>query len=249
MNHSLVLALLTTIPAAAVLADPSSCPIGVLSCSSGSSDANTCCVPKYGLLVHVQQWYQGLGPSDEYTMHGLWPDTCSGGQTGSHGCDSSRSYDNVGDIIQGFNGTLYSQMNTYWPSYNGDNGAFWSHEWTKHGTCVTTLAPRCYGSGYQQYEDVGDYFTKALQLRQTYGYYQALAKHGIFPDNNGQEFSADDFKSAIKQELGVEVALKCENSKLSEIWTWFHVQDKDTYVPTKQYESDTCHTFTYNPKY
>ena len=49
-------------------------------------------MPSMGLLVLVQQWYNGLGPSDEFTMHGLWPDTCSGGQGPANGCDANRVY-------------------------------------------------------------------------------------------------------------------------------------------------------------
>lgn len=68
-------------------------------------------------------------------MHGLWPDTCSGGIPGSGdtGCDASRNYDDVATIIQSGDSSLYSEMNTYWPSYSGDNSAFWTHEWNKHG--------------------------------------------------------------------------------------------------------------------
>lgn len=51
---------------------------------------------------------------------------------------------------------------------------FWSHEWSKHGTCVSTLRPTCYGDSYQKYQDVIDYFEKVLELRDTYDLYGAL---------------------------------------------------------------------------
>ncbi|KAI8317871.1 hypothetical protein GQ54DRAFT_281332, partial [Martensiomyces pterosporus] len=72
-----------------------SCPSGAISCQASSQGLDSCCAPTYGLLVLVQQWYNGLGPADQFTLHGLWPDTCTGGQTGSTGCDSSRVYSNV----------------------------------------------------------------------------------------------------------------------------------------------------------
>ena len=90
-------------------------------------------------------------------MHGLWPDTCSGGIPGSgdSGCDESRNYDDVGSIVKEKDSALYDSMNTYWPSNKGnmwkksvrtksdinvsyfislgDNSKFWTHEWNKHG--------------------------------------------------------------------------------------------------------------------
>lgn len=69
------------------------CPADVLSCSAESSGVSSCCLPEMGLLLLVQQWYNGLGPADEFTMHGLWPDTCSGGQGPASGCDANRIYD------------------------------------------------------------------------------------------------------------------------------------------------------------
>ena len=52
---------------------------------------------------------------------GLWPDTCSGGipGDGNSGCDASRNFDNVGEIIKELDSELYDQLDTYWPSYKG----------------------------------------------------------------------------------------------------------------------------------
>ncbi|KAF9400460.1 ribonuclease T2-like, partial [Entomortierella beljakovae] len=143
------------------------CPVDVLSCSSESSGVSSCCLPTMGLVLLTQQWYQGLGPSNEFTLHGIWPDTCSGGQGPSGGCDSTRVYSDVQTRLQNYGGKysgFMNDMNTYWSSYTGDNNYFWSHEWSKHGTCLSTLAPSCI-SGYVQNEDVYNYFSKALSLR------------------------------------------------------------------------------------
>eukprot|EP00297_Palpitomonas_bilix_P018876 CAMPEP_0113880166 /NCGR_PEP_ID=MMETSP0780_2-20120614/7635_1 /TAXON_ID=652834 /ORGANISM="Palpitomonas bilix" /LENGTH=153 /DNA_ID=CAMNT_0000866813 /DNA_START=26 /DNA_END=487 /DNA_ORIENTATION=- /assembly_acc=CAM_ASM_000599 len=84
---------------------------------------------------------QKCDSSSPWTLHGLWPqwdDTCSG---------PSFSLDAISD--------LESTMDSEWPScYNDDNQSFWSHEWTKHGTC----------SGLSEH----DFFNQALSLLEQY---------------------------------------------------------------------------------
>lgn len=62
----------------------------VLSCH-WQGNVDSCCSPKYGLVVLALQWVPGYGPADEFTIHGmskairnslfsrselgLWPDT------------------------------------------------------------------------------------------------------------------------------------------------------------------------------
>eukprot|EP00037_Helgoeca_nana_P032001 m.411650 g.411650 ORF g.411650 m.411650 type:complete len:156 (-) comp28710_c0_seq1:255-722(-) len=75
----------------------------------------------------------------KHDLHGLWPNwaqSCTG---------PAFSEALIKDLIP--------QMNLYWPSCVGGNGniAFWTHEWTKHGTC----------SGMKQHT----YFETALRLR------------------------------------------------------------------------------------
>jgi ribonuclease T2 len=54
-------------------------------------------------------------------------------------------------------------MNTYWKDYQGNDESFWEHEWDKHGTCISTLDPKCY-SGYTGQEEVADFFDIAVTL-------------------------------------------------------------------------------------
>jgi Ribonuclease T2 family len=63
-------------------------------------------------------------------------------------------------------------MRAYWKGIAGDEH-LWQHEWSKHGTCVSTLEPRCYGdSRYRETEEVVDYFAKAVELFGTVSTYQ-----------------------------------------------------------------------------
>ncbi|ORX88982.1 RNase Sy [Basidiobolus meristosporus CBS 931.73] len=219
---------------AAVLAQDS-CPIDSISCTV--SNANSCCVPTYGKIVLTQQWIPGYGPKDAFTIHGLWPNTCSGGQGPSDGCDTSRAYTGVGQIVQNANSSLFSQMNTYWPSYNGDNGVFWEHEWGKHGTCVSTMNPSCYGTAYAKYEDMLDYFQTVLKLRSQYNLHAALASAGIVP---GATYTQTNMANAIKGALGITPYFKCKSGVLNEIWAYFHVKGKETYVPDSFKGSHSC---------
>ncbi|KAF9301665.1 ribonuclease T2-like [Mortierella antarctica] len=90
-------------------------------------------------------------------------------------------------------------MYKYWPSYkpnvrDPDFNDFWSQEWGKHGTCVSTLDPKCMGEDMAVYS----YFDTGLRLRKEYDIYAALAAHNIMPGNT---YPVDDMISAIEEEL------------------------------------------------
>ncbi|CAO3702448.1 unnamed protein product [Rhizopus stolonifer] len=212
-----------------------SCSTTALSCSSGSS-GDTCCSPKYGLVVLNLQWIVGYGPSNAFTLHGLWPDTCSGGYGPSSGCDSSRTSSSVASIIEDMDSSLYSSMQTYWPSNTGNNNKFWSHEWSKHGTCVTTYDPDCY-SDYQENEDMVDYFQKAIDLRSQYNVYEALSSNGITP---GGTYSASAMRSALEDYFGASVYLGCSSGTLSDVELFFYVKGRDTYQITDAVSTGSC---------
>lgn len=78
-----------------------------------------------------------------HTLHGLWPnfgESCGG---------EAFSEDAVASIRD--------QMDTYWlscPGFGNSNVQFWTHEWSKHGSCSKM--------------DQLTYFSTALQLRAKY---------------------------------------------------------------------------------
>jgi ribonuclease T2 len=96
---------------------------------------------------------------------GIRPDRCDG--TYDANCDPSREYSNISQIITGAGKTdLINYMNTYWKDYQGQDETFWEHEWGKHGTCISTMQPKCY-TGYQPTEEVVDFFQKTVDLFKT----------------------------------------------------------------------------------
>jgi ribonuclease T2 len=57
-------------------------------------------------------------------------------------------------------------MGSFWKGIQSDEH-IWEHEWSKHGTCVSTLEPKCYGDDYIETEEVVDYFVTAVEIFQT----------------------------------------------------------------------------------
>lgn len=90
------------------------------------------------------------------------PDHCDG--TYDQFCDQARQYTNISAIIASYGkNDLLDYMNTYWKDYAGNDETFWEHEWGKHGTCISTLDPKCY-TDYTGQEEVVDFFQKTVDL-------------------------------------------------------------------------------------
>lgn len=120
------------------------------------------------------------GPSNSWTIHGLWPDNCDG--TYDQDCDSSRAYTNLTELIQTYgNQSLLDFMNTYWLSDSESAEAFWEHEWSKHGTCISTLEPSCY-SNYQAGEEAVAFFQTVVNLFKSLDTYTVRITHHLLPN-------------------------------------------------------------------
>ena len=94
------------------------------------------------------------------------PDNCDG--TYESFCDRQRSYRNITQILEAgdVGGNTLSFMDTYWKDLRGHDEYLYEHEWSKHGTCISTLQPECY-SDYNPQEEVVVYFRKTVELFKT----------------------------------------------------------------------------------
>ena len=203
----------------------SSCPNAQLSCHNSSAVADTCCFNHPGgQFLQTQFWDTNPpnGPSDSWTMHGLWPDHCDGGF--DQFCDDTRSYNNITDILTALDGTdLLAYMNTYWRADRGSDEHLWSHEWNKHGTCISTLEKKCYDrERYRPSEEVYDYFNSAVKLFKDLDTYKTLAAAGIHPSSTNT-YSLAQLRNTLRAKQGVSVTLRCRGNLLNEIWYHFDV--------------------------
>lgn len=205
---------------------PQICPaIPPLSChfSSGGQKVDSCCtnVPG-GQLLLTQFWdsHPATGPSDSWTIHGLWPDNCDG--TYEAFCDSERSYHNITQILeQGGGHEVVDFMRKYWKDQHGNDETFWQHEWAKHGTCISTLEPRCMGSSYQPQSEVVTFFNKTVELFKSLSTYEWLKDAGIVP-SPACTYTLDQLQEVAKKHTGKEAVWNCRGHLLNEVWWHFN---------------------------
>ncbi|ORZ07401.1 RNase Sy [Absidia repens] len=231
-----ILSFVNALATSLITKDVETCPINALSCSANAG--GSCCSPASSRVVLAQQWYEGLGPANSFAIYSLRPSHCDGTITPWRECDPSRNYPDLNSILR-VNQTLYDEMSTYWPSFRGPatNDEFWSREWKGHGTCITTLEPKCF-SNYTQYHDVYTYFGTALQLHKQYDLFSILSDANITP---GGSYSLDAFEEAIRSYTGFTPRVSCrQGSVLNEIWIYFNVRNRDQYEPTYSTARSTC---------
>ncbi|KAI1312017.1 ribonuclease T2-like protein [Xylaria venustula] len=218
---------LAAVPIASALSltERATCSSTVESCSSSasSSSVSSCCVNKPGgQFLQTQFWDTDpvTGPSNSWTIHGLWPDNCDG--TYSENCDSSRAYTDITTILQN-NGksSLVSYMQTYWQSNDETTEEFWEHEWSTHGTCVSTLDPDCYSS-YTTGQEAADFFQIVVDLFQTLDTYSALSAAGITPSSS-KTYTSSQIQAALLKVTGSAAVILCDNSELYQVYYGFFV--------------------------
>ncbi|KAK0533421.1 Ribonuclease T2-like [Tilletia horrida] len=227
---------------------------GCLSCSPCAVDSCQTNLPG-GLILLTQFWdsHPAAGPDDSWTIHGLWPDYCNGSYP--QNCDASRASLQPLQVLKDAGETdLISFMNEFWISNMGSTPAFWQHEWSKHGVCVSTLAPKCYPEDESDPErGLVDFFKTTTSLFQRYNIYDALAKADITPSRE-RWYRLADLKAALQDAFGVTVALRCQSVYLQEAWVYHHTRgratDPDSFVAIDALsKDDRCpQSLRYMPK-
>ncbi|KAJ6459680.1 ribonuclease T2 [Mycena sanguinolenta] len=215
------------------------------SCHNTTAESNLCCFEAPGgLLLQTQFWDTNpeVGPTNSWTIHGLWPDKCD--LTFSENCDPSRAYKNIGALLtaQGAADTL-SFMSTYWKNdpADGSDEEFWEHEWATHGTCYSTLNPTCLPAGSPKGAEAVAFFITVTKLFQTLPTYTWLANQGITPSSATHTLAS--LTSALKTESGVTPTLDCQGSALDSISWYFNVQGSlidGNFVPIDAPEKGSC---------
>jgi len=203
-----------------------SCPVdSPLSCHNSTTAPNKCCfIYPGGQLLSTQFWdaNPSIGPVNGWTLHGLWPDLCDG--TYPTYCTQAPKYYNITSIlIAASQIELLAFMNTYWLPNRGSSESFWQHEWNKHGTCVNTLAPSCYGDGYEPGDEVVDFMMKAVDVFKGLDTYKALAAANIVPSTT-KTYTSAEIQTALMAITGSEVVLGCYRGQLNQAWYSFNVK-------------------------
>ncbi|KAI3329062.1 ribonuclease T2 [Xylariaceae sp. AK1471] len=213
-----------TLAIGSVIAAPVTCPAGLpFSCSNTTVVQDSCCFNAPGGDILMTQFWDtdpSTGPSDSWTIHGLWPDNCDG--TYEQYCDNNRQYTNITAILKEDAPCTLKTMQTYWKDYMGNDETFWEHEFGKHGTCMSTLNPECY-TNYQPTDEVADYFTRAVSLFKTLPSYDWLAAAGIVPSITAT-YTLAAIQAALTAHHGHNVVVGCSGQNLNELWYHFHVQ-------------------------
>ncbi|KAJ7137934.1 ribonuclease T2-like protein [Mycena epipterygia] len=219
---------------------------GTASCGNTSAVSNLCCFESPGgLLLQTQFWdtSPSTGPSNSWTIHGLWPDKCD--LTFSENCDPSRAYTGISSLLtaQGASSTL-TFMETFWKDISGNDETFWEHEWATHGTCMSTLKPSCLPAGSAKGAEAVAFFQTVTKLFQALPTFTWLSNQGITPSSTTTHTLAS-LTAAIKAESGFTPSFDCSGSNLNAVAYYFHLRGSiidGTFVQIAAPESGTCPT-------
>ena len=184
----------------------------------------------YTILVFNLEWpttncLSGQCPSgyeyQDFNIHGLWP-SFSTAESGPSYC-SNVPYAN--------NSSLEARMKQHWRSDAQSDVDFWTHEWTKHGTC------------FKEGEQPEEFFTTVLNLQAQYDPMSMLDDAGHQPDNDTKIYMSDLY-GAFKYDINVTCYSKGGKNYLQTVEQCFNPDLTPVNCPRK---SNDCEQYLYWP--
>ncbi|KAK0175071.1 hypothetical protein PV327_008855 [Microctonus hyperodae] len=160
----------------------------------------------FDLLIFTQHWPQTvcymwkeeyvshtclLPTNEEWTIHGIWPTQM--GKEGPSYCNNASRFDSSALS------PIEDDLKTKW--LDVENGtahySFWKHEWYKHGTCAMVIP---------SINNELKYFTKGIELLDTYDMKYVLAKANILPNNH---YKVQEILDGVEKILGKRGQVEC----------------------------------------
>lgn len=153
----------------------------------------------YSYLSLNLQWPATSGCSSGcnniFTIHGMWPSVSSGTQPAF--CGGTFNVDDIKSIM--------SRMEYAWPSYDGTNLSFWSHEYDKHGSCAKDSPGMDTEFGF---------FNTTLTIWQNLDIMRVLSNSGVYPSNS-KTYKVGDIVDGVKDKLGYAPVIGCQDGSIN----------------------------------
>lgn len=138
-----------------------------------------------------------LPKSNNWTIHGLWPDAEKGDLSFCHHekLDSSR-----------LDPELKQEISEKWPTFKlkFSSEKFWRYEFNKHGTCAFKNPA---------IKTQSDYFSKALELLDRYNVGSVLQRANILPGD--RQYELGDIEQALRNHFRTDIKIICWKSKVN----------------------------------
>ncbi|KAM9899512.1 hypothetical protein OXX69_009447 [Metschnikowia pulcherrima] len=203
------------------------CPSTNIETCGTETGSNTCCFESPGGIINQAQFWDYLpssGSSENFTLAGIYPYACNG--TAQEYCDESLfiNSSSPGWIV----GTEYGDtitledMETYWKNNKGSDEELWAEDFNKHGTCIRTNRPSCWGENFMTDEHIYTYYQIALNLYHEYPTFQFLSDAGIVPSLTTTYTSAQISEALSSNNDGHSVYYRCDDTDALVEVGYFH---------------------------
>ncbi len=175
-------------------------------------------------LLLVEQWPGTVGVSvtgNYFTLHGLWPSR-SDPNAANYPCTcTSQTFDETAVA------SIRTDLNTYWPSSQGSDVDFWTHEYTKHGTCAESISSLSTELGFM---------SGALHLRASLNTYAKLAAQGVTPSATAT-YTMKQFTASVSH----RTIFKCDSqNRVQEVATCWSKSLTQIDCDADAYSGSTC---------